>query len=803
MFFPFSFGKATDSIIDLNVENEDFNGNLGAVYGVAEEPNSDDLYLLGWFQNVVERNSYKQRNVLSLNLDGTLNNTLDGFILGSIDDPYNFAVAVDGDYLYISPQQIGVNYRYTYKFEQINPIDTWAIFRYNLVTKQIDETFVAEFFGQLISIDVVGDSLFVTGNFNTVNGVSSPRLAKISKFTGALDSTFSVGTGAIGATGVYVDPLESSKIYVPGVANYNGTTTGRLVKLDINTGALDTTFHNGLGSTGFSGGVLSMRSDSSGLYVAGGFTNYQGNTAYKYFLKISKTNAAIIPFVTGLFNATCRKILKYGNNLWVAGDFTQHNGTAHWYHCTIDITTGVVSQIPILISEQAQGRAYYGWDVAITNDEQTVYIGGNFIHQSDRSKSVLVAISTATGQFATTFTRQSCTDRGGRNIITKTVVVGNQLFIAGMLPIYGDSCKFVKTVGICKVNKKTGKLDNNFIFDGSDTAIFNYYRHAVILGDYIYATGTSRADSSESIVKINKNTGQKDTTFKTNIGTGIPINSTGWSIATNGTHLFIGGDFTSFNGQTVSRLVKLDLDGNFQSGFYSTTTGNPNNLVYAVECDSNGDVVIGGRFTTVAGYTVGRIAKLNKNNGTLVTGWSGYLYDGAVETSWIIKLPNDEFLISGPQNYNSGSHVFPRWVHTSPNGSPYLYLDNTIAKPPLTPWRLSIEPDDVFPYYKYLYMTVNNYGIVVDGVSRKTNVLQLKINQSTPTFTIDYNYNFKCAVQRYNTQTTPYGAYSTKNSVIVFGQFHNYINLDETKQRLEFGITTVNKQTGIPIKVLK
>src|SRR6185436_6221740 len=73
----------------------------------------------------------------------------------------------------------------------------------------------------------------------------------------------------------------------------------------------------------------------------------------------------------------------------------------------------------------------------------------------------------------------------------------------------------------------------------------------------------------------------------------------------------IGGDFTTYNGTTVNRIVRL-LSNGFIDASYQTGAGTgANDFINTIALQGDGKLVIGGAFTSVNGVPVGRIARLN------------------------------------------------------------------------------------------------------------------------------------------------------------------------------------------------
>ena len=114
------------------------------------------------------------------------------------------------------------------------------------------------------------------------------------------------------------------------------------------------------------------------------------------------------------------------------------------------------------------------------------------------------------------------------------------------------------------------------------------------------------------------NNGYQDTTFLAvpNSGADNTINAV--ALQPNG-KIIIGGNFTSFNGVTRYHIARLNTDGSLDGTF------NPglgvNGVVRALALQANGQIVIGGSFTSVNGTNMVNVARLNAN-GSLDTSFN-------------------------------------------------------------------------------------------------------------------------------------------------------------------------------------
>ena len=140
-------------------------------------------------------------------------------------------------------------------------------------------------------------------------------------------------------------------------------------------------------------------------------------------------------------------------------------------------------------------------------------------------------------------------------------------------------------------------------------------RTVLVVGDTVYAGG--------DFTTVTSPTGQTLTRgrlaawdMKTGaIRTGFVADTNGRveSLATDGTSLFVGGDYTQIKGRNIARLSKLDLTtGNVNTGFSAGATSH----VYALRVKGN-RLYVGGAFNTLAGQPAPRIGAVNTTTGAL------------------------------------------------------------------------------------------------------------------------------------------------------------------------------------------
>jgi uncharacterized delta-60 repeat protein len=115
------------------------------------------------------------------------------------------------------------------------------------------------------------------------------------------------------------------------------------------------------------------------------------------------------------------------------------------------------------------------------------------------------------------------------------------------------------------------------------------------------------------IIRLNAD-GTVDGTFV--YGTGFNSTVQAITVQSDG-KIFVGGGFTDYNGTTATRIIRLNPNGSIDGTFVYGTGFN--NFIYSIEIQSDGKILVGGDFTTYQGDTYNRIIRLNPDGSTNTT----------------------------------------------------------------------------------------------------------------------------------------------------------------------------------------
>jgi uncharacterized delta-60 repeat protein len=116
-------------------------------------------------------------------------------------------------------------------------------------------------------------------------------------------------------------------------------------------------------------------------------------------------------------------------------------------------------------------------------------------------------------------------------------------------------------------------------------------------------------NSVNSICRLNLN-GTRDATFISNIGNGANGEVNSIKLLSDNT-IIVGGNFTIFDANTVGRIVKLDPDGKYNSSFTTNTGTGFDEVVLSLDIDPSDNIYVGGNFSGFNGTTVQCAAKID------------------------------------------------------------------------------------------------------------------------------------------------------------------------------------------------
>jgi uncharacterized delta-60 repeat protein len=364
-------------------------------------------------------------------------------------------------------------------------------------------------------------------------------------------------------------------------------------------------------------------------------------------------------------------------NILVGGRFENYSGVNQNYFTALSTDGDLVPTIANNILNTG-GVNNSVFAIAIQEDNK-ILVGGAFTTIEGASAGRIARLDTS-GLNDFGFSTGS-----GFNSTVRAIDVQSD----GKILVGGDFSSYNSTGANALIRLNTdGSRDNGYstLFPGSaivEALAIQSDGKILAGGDFSSYDGSSRS----RLVRINSN-GSLDSSF--DIGSGF--NDYVYAIAIQEDNkILVGGAFTTFNGDTQNRLVRLNSDGSLDSSFDTGVglgDGADTTQVVDITVQSDGKILVVGDFGTYNGTTARSIVRLEadgtidstwitegfsfvgearsadsigiRENGNIIVGGRFTSYDGT-NSSYIVEIIGGSDEIPGPAIPTGGAEGFIRY----------------------------------------------------------------------------------------------------------------------------------------------
>lgn len=389
-------------------------------------------------------------------------------------------------------------------------------------------------------------------------------------------------------------------IKTENVGSINILYNGVLIQQGIQMTTFAQNFANNL-----AGNVFSIETDySTGtIFVAGDFTSLSGN-AHNRLVKL-RVNGSIDPDfnLQGGFSNTLQSVKQDNSgNLYVVGSSFIFQDLTNRHFAKID-PTGLLD--PIVGAKTFSGQPVN----RVLFDADKIILVGNFVSYFDQNTTILqnrITKLNAEGNQDSNFNPGQGFDV---EVFDAVVDASGKIISTGGFSTYNS----ISRNGFARINSN-GSLDTTF---NVGTALGTGSGRALALASdgKIYVGGNFTAyngTNKNGLVRVNSN-GSLDTTFNT-VGTGFNNGATVYAIAlAPDGKIYVGGDFTSYNGTNVNRIVRLNSNGSVDGTFSIGTGFNAAPRTIKMAPDFSGDLYVGGEFTQYKNVNRSYLVRLDEN----------------------------------------------------------------------------------------------------------------------------------------------------------------------------------------------
>ncbi len=519
---------------------------------------------------------------------------------------------------------------------------------------------------------VFNGELYVGGRFQSVNwtGSYSTSLSanRIARWNGSSWNTVGGGStnGVSGGNDVNVLAVYNNVLYVGGQFSQAGGVSAN------NIAQWNGTSWNSVGSgsgNGVNGAVLALTVYNGELYVGGIFmyANWTGNSSTSLSAnRIARWNGSnwnnLIDGTTNGVSGTVNTMFVYNGELYVGGLFNQAGNT---YSRNLAKWNGTNW------NNVGNGIGGYSDDVlyALVEFNGYLYIGGKFTLASASSGNKNpknIAAWNGSDYYILKGNKSANGVWGPSTPTVKSLAIYNgELYVAGGFYFAGGDSAY----GIARWNGNswnivgTGTSSANII-NGSINAMIVYNNELYVGGSFTQAGGID----ANNIARWNGTSWNSVGSGSTN---GVSMYKSVYALGVYNGELYVGGDFTEAGGISVNYIARWDGTNWNPVGSGST------NGVYAGRVSAlavyNGELYVGGGFTYV-NYTGNPATSVSANN---IARWNGTNWNsvgtgsnnGVSGIVNVFTIYNGELYVGGEFTSAGGvsANKIARWNGTSWN----------------------------------------------------------------------------------------------------------------------------------------
>ncbi|MBX2827802.1 MAG: T9SS type A sorting domain-containing protein [Flavobacteriaceae bacterium] len=480
------------------------------------------------------------------------------------------------------------------------------------------------------------DDIIIGGLFQEVEGMDVNKLAKFDA-NGTLDPTYLANITSPFSPVRGLQLLPSGKLMVVGnFTSYAGQELRHVLRLNAD-GSLDETYF----TTAFPGGtVIEVSLTPSGKLIYGGeFESYQGSPR-KYLVQTFEDGILDASFNPAIgANGSIREIIvQPDGNILLGGLFEEYGSSTRFGMARIfpdgtidanfDPGTGFLNGIlgfELLPDGKilAATSAYYLSDGTILqglirlNSNGTLDPSFQNIFQPDEFPTLVKVQDdgkillgggnvqnlrlNADGSIDTTFN----SPLPGFSIRGISIQPDGKIIYTGQFDSYGTnpSRDIVRIFpdGTFDASFDVGNGSSNYLLD----ALVRPDGKIVVCGN----TGSFDGQDVGNLFQLNSD-GSLDTSF---FNSEIVSEMREAKLTSDG-QIIAGGRLFSADGHPTDGVVRLNNDGTVDTTFQIDDLDE--RLVYAIDIDTNGDLVMGGNFTQMNGFHKGRINRVSMNSST-------------------------------------------------------------------------------------------------------------------------------------------------------------------------------------------
>lgn len=493
---------------------------------------------------------------------------------------------------------------------------------------------------QVYALASIGTALYVGGAFTQAGGGAAARIAVFDTTQGSDAGWSALGSGV--SERVFALAVIGSELYVGGrFTEAGGAPASRIARYD--TSQAGDLGWSALGS-GTNSDPVTLAAIGSDLYVGGGFRlvgdELDANRVAVYdTTRVGDAGWAALGSGTAANRGPVRALAALGDVLYVGGgSWDSAGGEPAQNIAAYDTTeTGNAGWSGLASGINGQVNA-----LAIRGNE--LFVGGSFTIAGD----VLANNVAARDMTQPDGTGWRALGGGTDRAVDALAVIGSDLYVGGGFLRVGDLVSGPFTLAIAAYDTTLTGNDGWFALgdgiSGSVDALAAIGTDLYVGGQFAQAGGAPAGNIARYDTTQTGNTGWS--------GLGSGVNSTVFALAPIGNRLYVGGQFTQAGGAPANRIAVYSTTQNGDAGWSGLGSGT-NNSVFALQAIGD-HLYVGGNFVNAGGSPVDNVAAFDTTQDG-DTGWSalGTTVDGGfIGVSALAAI--------GTDLYAAESSVLPR-----------------------------------------------------------------------------------------------------------------------------------------------
>ena len=524
---------------------------------------------------------------------------------GSKDTAFDVSSGFDADVNSVLIQPDGKIVAAGYFMRYVNDSQN-GIVRLNSDGSKDSTFYIFTGFGFAPSVTALGlqpdGKIIAGGHFLSYKGISQNHLIRLNA-DGTKDNSFEIGTGyGIGQTDRinFIVVRENGKILTGGnFDSYQGITVNNFLCIN-NDGSKDNTLETG---NGFNNPVNAIVQQTDGKTIVGGkFTNYQQNLQ-SCLVRFNTDNSIDTSFNIGsgffyYYNGTQGNIksvaIQTDGKIMVGGYFNAYQGVNQKNLIRLNVDG---SKDTSFNTGSGFVRGYDDSDSVnsiVLQPDGKIIIGSDITEYQGVVSKYLIRLNT-NGSVDTSFNIGTGFDAP---VLSVALQSDGKLIVGGKFKNYqGVSQNYLVRLNSDGSKDSSFNIGTGFgsLYTIGDvqSIVIQPDGKIIVGGKFSYFQGANQG----YIIRLNSD-GSKDSSF--NIGSGFGSSVSSIAVQKDG-KIIVGGSFYSYQGYQSVRLIRLNSDGSIDTKVAATGSDGSSASVTSINLQSDGQIIIGGNFTTYRG----------------------------------------------------------------------------------------------------------------------------------------------------------------------------------------------------------